>query len=297
MDAAKTGELIARARREKGMTQKELADKLHVSNKAVSRWETGAGFPDVSSLEPLAAALDLTVTALLSGVEDGEPAEELVRESTRHFSGELRQKLKRYRWICAAAFVCAALIVGAAILISSAVRRQERRTVTTISCQETTEKENALALATGGSTYYFDTVRADNVKGMTFTLELWTADGLQKTWDMMGVSGFGEVPGTWNAPLIVSVFVKDNNFSDLDVCLYYNGGRVNVPVEIPYETQGALYAPMTGETKITAPDSVILLEYNFYAGTGVRDRFFLGRQPSIEPGEGEVILLLRESFT
>ena len=74
LDAAKTGELIARARREKGMTQKELADKLHVSNKAVSRWETGAGFPDVSCLEPLAAALDLTVTALLSGVEDGEPA-------------------------------------------------------------------------------------------------------------------------------------------------------------------------------------------------------------------------------
>jgi transcriptional regulator with XRE-family HTH domain len=41
MDANKTGMLIAAKRKEKGMTQKELAERLHISNKAVSRWETG----------------------------------------------------------------------------------------------------------------------------------------------------------------------------------------------------------------------------------------------------------------
>ena len=78
MDANKTGALIAAKRKEKGMTQRELAEKLHISNKAVSRWETGAGFPDVSLLEPLAEALGVTVTELLSGGEEAQPGEALV---------------------------------------------------------------------------------------------------------------------------------------------------------------------------------------------------------------------------
>ena len=61
MDKTKTGALIAAARKEKNMTQKELAKALHVSDRAVSKWERGAGFPDVSLLEPLAEALDLQV--------------------------------------------------------------------------------------------------------------------------------------------------------------------------------------------------------------------------------------------
>ena len=67
MDRLKTGELIAVARREKNLTQKELAQKLHVSDRAVSKWERGAGFPDVGLLEPLAKALDLNVLDLLRG--------------------------------------------------------------------------------------------------------------------------------------------------------------------------------------------------------------------------------------
>ena len=57
MDREKTGALIASARKERGLTQKELAAQLHVSDRAVSTWERGAGFPDVSVLEPLADAL------------------------------------------------------------------------------------------------------------------------------------------------------------------------------------------------------------------------------------------------
>jgi DNA-binding XRE family transcriptional regulator len=47
MDAKKTGELIAALRKEKGWSQTELAERLGVTNKAVSRWETGRGYPDV----------------------------------------------------------------------------------------------------------------------------------------------------------------------------------------------------------------------------------------------------------
>ena len=65
MDRTKTGALIAAARKEQNMTQKELAAALHVSDRAVSKWERGAGFPDISLLEPLADALGLGVLDLL----------------------------------------------------------------------------------------------------------------------------------------------------------------------------------------------------------------------------------------
>lgn len=67
MNNEKTGALIRTMRTEKGITQKQLAEQLNVSNAAVSKWENGHGFPDVSLLEPLAAALNITVTELVSG--------------------------------------------------------------------------------------------------------------------------------------------------------------------------------------------------------------------------------------
>ena len=67
MDRYVTGVTIRGLRERKGMTQEELAEKIHVSGKAVSKWETGKGFPDISLLEPLARALDVSVMELLSG--------------------------------------------------------------------------------------------------------------------------------------------------------------------------------------------------------------------------------------
>ena len=67
MDNQKVGTFIAARRKALGMTQQALAEKLHVTNKAVSKWETGAGFPDVGSLEPLAAVLEVSLVELLHG--------------------------------------------------------------------------------------------------------------------------------------------------------------------------------------------------------------------------------------
>ena len=67
MDRYVTGAVIKRLRESKKMTQEDLADRIHVSSKAVSKWETGAGFPDISLLEPLAEALGISVIELLSG--------------------------------------------------------------------------------------------------------------------------------------------------------------------------------------------------------------------------------------
>ena len=67
MDKYVTGVIIRRLREKKKMTQEELAEKIFVSGKAVSKWETGNGLPDISLLEPLAKALDISVIELLSG--------------------------------------------------------------------------------------------------------------------------------------------------------------------------------------------------------------------------------------
>ncbi|MBR4797747.1 MAG: helix-turn-helix transcriptional regulator [Oscillospiraceae bacterium] len=67
MDPAKTGALIAELRKENHLTQLELARLLNVSDKAVSRWETGRGMPDLSSLEALSSALDVSVAELIKG--------------------------------------------------------------------------------------------------------------------------------------------------------------------------------------------------------------------------------------
>ena len=67
MDRYVTGAVIRKLREKKKITQEELAGLIHVSGKAVSKWETGQGFPDISLLEPLAKALDISVIELLSG--------------------------------------------------------------------------------------------------------------------------------------------------------------------------------------------------------------------------------------
>jgi DNA-binding XRE family transcriptional regulator/desulfoferrodoxin (superoxide reductase-like protein) len=62
-----TGEAIRRLREKNRFTQAELAERLCVSDKAVSKWETGKGYPDITLLEPLAKALSVSVAELLSG--------------------------------------------------------------------------------------------------------------------------------------------------------------------------------------------------------------------------------------
>ena len=65
MDAKKLGQFIAEIRKENGMTQAELAAKLHVTDKAVSKWERGLGLPDINNIEPLADALGISVAEVM----------------------------------------------------------------------------------------------------------------------------------------------------------------------------------------------------------------------------------------
>lgn len=96
MDIHKTGQLIAARRKELGLTQKQLAEILNVSDRAVSKWERGAGFPDIALLEPLADALGLTVLSLLHGeADEPQPPDDTVRELVGTVYGETRRGLMR----------------------------------------------------------------------------------------------------------------------------------------------------------------------------------------------------------
>ena len=96
MIALEIGKFISEVRKEKGLTQKELAERLNVTDKAVSKWETGRSVPDIALLTPLADALGVTVVEILQG-------EKIETESFPEVSDEIvvrtmkigNQKLKR----------------------------------------------------------------------------------------------------------------------------------------------------------------------------------------------------------
>ena len=67
IDNGKFGAFLSQLRKEKGMTQKELAERLYVSDKAVSKWERGLSLPDIALLQPLAELMEVSVTEMLCG--------------------------------------------------------------------------------------------------------------------------------------------------------------------------------------------------------------------------------------
>ena len=82
MNAQKCGKFIAELRKEQNLTQKDLADKINVSDKAISRWETGKGFPDVDSLQALSKFFSITINELLAGEKaETKSIEELAEEN------------------------------------------------------------------------------------------------------------------------------------------------------------------------------------------------------------------------
>ena len=95
MDKIQVGLKIANYRKEKGITQKDLAEKLGVTDKSVSKWETGVNFPDVAILETLAEELGITVLELLD--LETSSADEIVKEMTEFSEVQRKMALERER--------------------------------------------------------------------------------------------------------------------------------------------------------------------------------------------------------
>lgn len=87
-DLHSIGPRIAALRKARDLTQKQLAQKLDVTDKAVSKWERGAGCPDIALLPPLAAALGVTVGELLTGAPESPPAPPEAVETALHYADQ-----------------------------------------------------------------------------------------------------------------------------------------------------------------------------------------------------------------
>ncbi len=129
MDKERTGQLITELRKEKGLTQKQLADALNVTDKAVSKWERGLSFPDISMLEPLSELLDVSIMEILAGERqtgDGtltrEEAQDLINASVELGDKEIKHKKERSRLIIIILIVISMLLVSITLNIISLLR-------------------------------------------------------------------------------------------------------------------------------------------------------------------------------
>jgi len=117
MDAKELGRFIAELRKENNITQVELARKLNVTDKAVSRWERGLGFPDINTLEPLAEALGISLVELMQSKRkvpnesiSSEKVEELLL-NTIQLSKEHNSLLRMIGFAVLAVFLVVAIVV------------------------------------------------------------------------------------------------------------------------------------------------------------------------------------------
>ena len=133
MDQKEIGRLVAKLRKEKQMTQMELANKLGVTDRAVFKWENGRGMPDLSLLNPLCDELGISMNELLNGkkVENDDQNETSVSEQVlAGFRSQLKQeeekkaKKKIVSWV----FITAAVLAVAILMV-------------TLSCNKTFFKE------------------------------------------------------------------------------------------------------------------------------------------------------------
>lgn len=132
IDREKFGAFVAARRKEKGLTQQELAGKLFLSNKAVSKWETGQSLPDIALLEPLADCLGVSVAELLRGerMEErplkAEETEELLGRAIRFADdGQDGRRRRRRRWKIAWVVSVLLGIWGMAALFQAGFSREE----------------------------------------------------------------------------------------------------------------------------------------------------------------------------
>lgn len=123
MDARKFGAFLAQRRKAGGMTQQELAEKINVTDKAVSRWERGLGFPDIGTLEPLAAALGVTLVELMRAQAEPQPVtQESAQAAVSETIALAQQKHgeELHLQMCAAAAGC--VFLAAAAVLSFGLR-------------------------------------------------------------------------------------------------------------------------------------------------------------------------------
>ena len=128
------GNFIASERKRKGYTQRQLADILQISDKTISKWERGNGFPEVSLLLPLCNELDITVNELLSGERVSEQDYQKKAEENMVEMIQEREENKKKAVLTiitgttsTAAFITLIMVVGVYLMAEDATTKNEWR--------------------------------------------------------------------------------------------------------------------------------------------------------------------------
>ena len=111
MDQIKIGRFIADERKRKGYTQKQLSEKLEISDKTISKWERGNGFPEVSLLLPLCNELEITVNELLSGERVSE--EDYLKKAEGNMVNLVRETQESKKKIVLSTMIAGLTIIAA----------------------------------------------------------------------------------------------------------------------------------------------------------------------------------------
>ena len=116
-DKGTFGAFVAQLRKEKGMTQKELAKQLFITDKAVSKWERGLSLPDIKMFEPLAEALGITVFELMACEREEReeiPAEKVGKalHKTMEIAREKQRRTVRKSWVVAGSIVLGMVLLA-----------------------------------------------------------------------------------------------------------------------------------------------------------------------------------------
>ena len=175
MNKERLGNFISGERKTLGLTQKDLAVRLHVTDKAVSKWERGMSYPDVTLLEPLAAALDLTVEELMAcrrqAVTEKKGAEETMQNLLDISRDSVRQERRR-SWKRLAAVLVLLAVTAAVVAYTKIVVKGED--LTGIFLKETVDGANYVYVQMDmehllklkcGNDVDFDAIQQENAQG------------------------------------------------------------------------------------------------------------------------------------
>lgn len=291
MQPIKTGALIAEARKEKNLTQKDLAQALHVSVQAVSKWERGLNFPDIALLEPLAELLDLSVSELLSGERNTPAGEELVRSSLRVGLKQLGGKARHWRQL----FVALALVViGLGAFFGYRWVREntewlpQRETV--LIPKNMGELNLTVARLLGNDTVgAMDILRADDFSGLRFQLELWDGKDMIACQQILAGEGWVKGESSRRGELSYLLHIQDG---EVVYNLFHDGAIIRSrSYDIP-KANGWGWQTLSTPIEVDRETGTVLSCIGLDIGNGIR-ALQTGNYAAPKLESGEVFLLLR----
>ena len=127
MDQKKIGEFLKHLRREKGLTQEQLAERFYVSSKTVSRWETGSNMPDVGTLIDLADFYDVDIRELIDGERKSENMDKETKDTLKKVAAYATEgeKKAQSRWMNLAVGICITLLVYVVLYVFLSTMRTD----------------------------------------------------------------------------------------------------------------------------------------------------------------------------